>query len=704
MKNSFPYQFLINLVLASDHLRLNRYLRELADQQEYRDQQGLEQFFLEELKESSLQRQEDVDYYQFLVHNALGVFLHRADFDQFEQVIELLRHRMPALHNAQVEINMKAWEVYISFIEIAFRRVLRNVAIEQFEQQLDNLNWEVMDKDFLASISRLIGYVYMHEDQKEQAAKARLWLQKALYESEAEEKLLVFLYLGSYYHQHGGEDRTRQISELVNQVREVEVDERLRNLFKAAAFQLNCLTYSLNEKENKENRLEEAKKDLEDLINRFKKFREVNDLPAFVNHEITSILARHYISLAQAAEEPAERPELVQPGLEMMDEVIEDIDPDRLTDQHIHYRLVKAEIASWGGVELTEKELKEIVQHYRRDQHFPHYLKAQSTFARIHDNNGNHFKSYDLILEAFKQGNRRMDQGGFYLLLGGLRLGNEVFAREVQKAGVSWMTEKLDDFFTQVQETLDLIPGQMEEIGKAWIEEFREAFFDFEPYSHYNILTYFRYQLYEIKAMKIGAQLSKDPLSERIANRLLNEINDENNPLNFIHAKWEEFKKVPNEVRNNTLNKCINISKGDLPRAAEHLDFSYRNLRSYITFKEVNRLGFFLNVQQTHNKQLEQGIRFMFYDLYKKGTIFEVVFDMPRFLVRHSRSGFFSQDLEKELNIKGTTAKKYLKIMMEIGLIRQDKTLGRKHFYQLIRENVMKRLGQDQGTLISPDS
>ena len=90
----------------------------------------------------------------------------------------------------------------------------------------------------------------------------------------------------------------------------------------------------------------------------------------------------------------------------------------------------------------------------------------------------------------------------------------------------------------------------------------------------------------------------------------------------------------------------------------------------------------------------------MFFDLYKKGTIFEVVFDMPKFLVNHAQEGFFSSDLEEKLHIKGTTAKKYIKIMIENGIIRQDKNTGRKHFYRLIRENVMNRLGQDQATLI----
>jgi hypothetical protein len=200
--------------------------------------------------------------------------------------------------------------------------------------------------------------------------------------------------------------------------------------------------------------------------------------------------------------------------------------------------------------------------------------------------------------------------------------------------------------------------------------------------------------------MRISAQVSGDKTNTDLANMLIQKLENDNNPLSFIKGDWKEFKDVPNDVRNKTLNNCINISKGDLPLAAEHLDFSYRNLRSYITFKEVNRLGFFLDITETSNRQLEQGIRYMFYDLYKKGTIFEVVFDMPKFLVNHANSGFYSQDLEQGLNIKGTTAKKYIKIMMEINLIRQDKTTGRKHFYRLIRENVMKRLGADPSSLI----
>ncbi len=114
-------------------------------------------------------------------------------------------------------------------------------------------------------------------------------------------------------------------------------------------------------------------------------------------------------------------------------------------------------------------------------------------------------------------------------------------------------------------------------------------------------------------------------------------------------------------------------------------------------------MGFFLDEKDTKSRQLEQGIRLMFFDLYKRGTIFEVVFDMPRFLVEHIKGGFSSQDLEEALDIKGTTAKKYIKIMMEVDLIKLERSVGRKHFYKLRKDNIMNRLGQEQRVLAAAE-
>jgi hypothetical protein len=294
-----------------------------------------------------------------------------------------------------------------------------------------------------------------------------------------------------------------------------------------------------------------------------------------------------------------------------------------------------------------------------------------------------------------KKGYKKVDEGGFYLVHHGLSKINDIFLVEVDRPGVSWMVNALTDFFNSLAEMIDNLEAHISNIGQEMFDKFLEQMLRMEPATHFNLKVYLKYQFYEMKLLRLTAIARGDALGQQIAEKLLTEVANENNPLTFVQANWEEFKDVPNSVRNKVLNKCISISKGDLPLAADHIDFSYRNLRSYITFKEVNRLGFFLDKQETNNRQLENGIRLMFFDLYKRGTIFEVVFDMPKFLVEHSKGGFSSQDLEEALDIKGTTAKKYIKIMIDIGIIRLERSVGRKHFYKLRKDNVMNRLGKE---------
>lgn len=681
-------------------------MRELAEFPAYTNHQELETFLLKDLKEVTIISQSEIEYFEFLVYNNLSLQLHKQDFDSYQQTLEVVRHRMPALRNTPAEINLKAWEGFINFYEVAYLRIMRHVPLERFEKMLDALNWEVYTGDFLAWLSGLIGYVYLHESDDEQAAKSRLWLQKALFESKPEDKLAIYLYMGQYFLRKRDENTPGQINDLVEKLRQEEVHSEVKSFFKAAAFQLDAQGFQAqysgmtNGQSQEDFVLEQHDK----LRVRYEKFTEVNTFPPFINHELGAIVAQHYGNLAESIYESKEKAEAAQPGLQIMDKILEGLDETTWQDQSMRYRLIRVNISAQGGIPQTEKEVKEILSFFRRGMHYPTFLEANRVFMLIHDLNGNGIKAMDLFADIFKQGHRRMEQGGFELLMGGLTVGNEVLGREARKSGVSWIVEELKNYFEYIKVAVDLVPDHIDDFGHDAIERFRNAFSAFEAISQFNIYTYFSYQLYQLKMLKIGAVMTKDKVSEQVVNRLLSNLTHENNPLSFITGDWEEFKEVPNAVRNKTLNQCINISKGDLPLAAEHLDFSYRNLRSYITFKEVNRLGFFLDISQTTNRQLEQGIRFMFYDLYKNGTIFEVVFDMPKFLVNHAKKGFYSSDLEKELNIKGTTAKKYIKIMGEIGLIKQDKTTGRKHFYRLNRENVMKRLGQDQKTLISPDA
>ncbi|RMG54557.1 MAG: hypothetical protein D6722_28895 [Bacteroidetes bacterium] len=446
-------------------------------------------------------------------------------------------------------------------------------------------------------------------------------------------------------------------------------------------------------------RLEHCQLQLKELEARYA--RKANQLAQTDRIYVERIIANLYMQLYGMTEDGLEQASFSSHAYAHLEKAVAMADAIKDDALSVETQLLKASIAVQTDQPLTEKQMKENIAFYKRRGDYPLYAQAASVYSKLLLRNDASQKTHDLLGEVHKYGSKRLDQGGFYLVTRTLEMANDIFLAETHKPGVSWMVAVLDQFFERIQQSTDSIEENLSIIGPSQVQAFRRAYTDFEPASHFNIKVYYRYQWYEIKLMRLGGVLNEDSITVRIADQLLRELEDDNNALSFIKADWDEFKKVPNSVRNKTLNKCINISKGDLPLAAEHLDFSYRNLRSYITFKEVNRLGFFLDMQQTTNRQLEQGIRYMFHDLYKSGTIFEVVFDMPRFLVNHATTGFFSQDMENELHIKGTTAKKYIKIMIGIGLIRQDKTTGRKHYYRLIRENVMNRLGKEQTTLIS---
>ncbi|MEM8898896.1 MAG: hypothetical protein AAGC85_12355, partial [Bacteroidota bacterium] len=456
--------------------------------------------------------------------------------------------------------------------------------------------------------------------------------------------------------------------------------------------------------EASEDNIQKTEHSINELKGSIASIQKIYDLPEFCNSNTKIQLASLQFSYNSSTEEDKEGLFYAKEIFSLIDEAIDLSEKINDSAGAAQAKLLRAQYAISLSQPLTEKEVKEIIQYYKKSAYYPGYIQANKVYADLLLHNAQPLKAYDLIQDIFKIGQKRVDDGGFYLLYSGFKLASDIFLEQIKLPGVSWVVDILEEFFQKIKEIVDSMIEAEEPFEKSNMEAFRREYIRFEPVSHFHIRVYFSYQYYEIKLLKLGALMNEDSLSISIANRLLKELESGNNPLQFVQGNWEDFKLVPNDVRNKTLNKCINISKGDLPEAAKHLDFSYRNLRSYITFKEVNRLGFFLDVQETENKQLEQGIRYMFYDLYKQGTIFEVVFDMPKFLVSHANTGFYSQDLEQELNIKGTTAKKYIKIMMEINLISQDKTTGRKHFYKLIKENVMKRLGEQQISMMRQTS
>ena len=708
MNNAFPYQFVADVSLNSGNFSYPNFLRDIVKRSDISDFNKLKEFFDGELENTSLQNQQAVEYFIFVAKHALSYYFFQRNYESFQNAIDLIKHRMVALRSVPSDvINLGGWEQYLQLNLIAFSRLMRKVPIEKFESHIDKMDWSGFDQDFIANVSTIVGFVYLNEEEPDQVVKSRLWLQKSIRESEFEDNLSNLLFLASHYLQERSSENAHSIEEIIKQLSagKDQIDSApVQSIFDAAIFELkaNLLSHVFANFDDPLTKLEHSQQELRDLESQYH-HRSQNWLPEFGKAYIDHAIAKLYAQLHNMTNDDLEQASFARNSMKHIERAIEKA--EAVNDMHsvLNHRLARAELAAATSSALTEKEIREIVQFNKKSGDYPAYVRSCKSYVNLLKINDNSPKTYDVISDLFKWGTKKMDgEGGFYLICSGMELANDIFIEETHKPGVSWMVHQLDNFFERVQNIINSLDDYIQSIGISQVEKFRREYLRFEPVSHFNIKVYYRYQLYQIKMMRIGARIHKDALTEQLATQMINSLENQSNPIHFITADWDEFKDVPNSVRNRTLNKCINISKGDLPLAAEHLDFSYRNLRSYITFKEVNRLGFFLEMQQTNNRQLEQGIRYMFYDLYKRGTIFEVVFDMPRFLVKYSKSGFYSQDLERELKIKGTTAKKYIKIMMEIKLIRQDKTTGRKHYYRLIRENVMNRLGKDQTTLIKP--
>ncbi len=694
--------FIGELSRFGQNRQLPPFYREIVQKFDISDYSRFRDFITQELQSGSLQVQNSAEYIDFSARQFLVFQLLRLD-KGFEDTLQLVRHRLQGVQNADsAYIDIQSWNSFLDVAEAVYQRLTRTTTFESFESTVDQIAWADLPKNsaWITLVSGLLGIAYMNEEGKDQIAKARIWLDQALKHAD-EGEALAFRYAWGQYLLHHLDD-SGAVADLIDSMRSTSEGQEQKTIA-----HLNFLTSLDLEASARLYEVGQAEGDLlAELVSETKDFdascREVDYMSTHMVATMEGMLGMIYGQAAASMEEGEAQEALMTRIGQYFDRSLAVAQDLNSPDVVFRLRLQKAETQFLAGMNVTEKEMKEIVAFFKKSRDFRDYMQAMTLYLKVLSSGSQWDKLYDAITEVAKFGHRQQNASRFYLILSAFSLANEYFRNELLAPGVSWMVDRLKDFFKHVADLIEELNNeeQMALIGQRMFAWFREIFIDFERASHFNIYTYYNYQYQSIHLLKLSMKRLQDQVGIHLASNLLKELDDQNNPLHLIRADWEDFKDVPNAVRNKTLNKCINISKGDLPKAADHLEFSYRNLRSYITFKEVNRLGFFLDETTTPNRQLELGIRYMFHDLYKQGTIFEVVFDMPKFLVDHANSGFYSVDLEEALNIKGTTAKKYIKIMIGIGMIRQQKVSGRKHFYRLQKDEIMKRLGKEQMTLI----
>jgi len=276
-----------------------------------------------------------------------------------------------------------------------------------------------------------------------------------------------------------------------------------------------------------------------------------------------------------------------------------------------------------------------------------------------------------------------------------------LYHKEFQRPGVSPLLNSLPAYLDLHSRFLLLEENFVEETGMSLFSVYQQEFKLVDEVAKNNIHAHLSMYILQLKVLSISCKFNHDQSGYDIAKQVIRKIENPLSPLHFLNGKWEDFKDVPSDIRNKIINQSISITKGDLPAAAEHLKFSYRNIRSYISLNEVNRLGNFLKEQNTSSRSLEEGIRLLFHDLYMKGHIFEVVFDMPAFLVRKSGTGFTAKDMELDLGVKPSTTKKYIRLLLETGMIENNKSEGKKASYKISIDKIMRRYAEEKSKKIN---
>jgi hypothetical protein len=709
MNNGFYFQLLASLAQSSGRLTYPRFLKDLVKSADLDDVNATAEALAKEVSEASAFEGSGVPYLTLIAENTLLFSLYRQDYERFRSLAETLEKRFFSFRSQGVDFKSDSWEAYLRIIRSCAKRMMRAGTIEEFERLIDDLEWDQFTPEFVNRVCRAIGLVYLHEEDQDRFNKTRFWLHKSTQGVDFAETIAAQVGLVEYFLAEPSNENLKRVDDIIRNIEEAaskESEASLEKIYRALLLSIQARAVVAKAFSGKESydddqvKVEQSLRVVRDLSKNFD--AEAAKMSPFVRGFMKMTFAKFYYDSAAADIDKDDMADLMAMAIEDLNEAVAIAKKSKDESLREAAAISRLSVLSRHANKTTEKEMKDALAEVRKGENFQALvdLSTAAAYYYSHVKNGS-LKAYEVLYDLVRRGQKRLGEGGFFLVVKGIGGINDILIRETIRPGVSWMVKELGTYFDTLGEIVDQIEANGEQIGSDLFGKFQEEFLRLEPATHFNLKTYLRYQYTEVKILRLAAWMRGDGISQRIAEKLLFELGEENNPLTFIRAAWEEFKDVPNSVRNKVINKCISISKGDLPLAAEHLDFSYRNLRSYITFKEVNRLGFFLDEQQTTNRQLETGIRLLFFDLYKNGTIFEVVFDMPKFLVEHAKSGFSSQDLEEALDIKGTTAKKYIKIMMEIGLIKLERSVGRKHFYKLRKDNVMTRLGKEQKVLAS---
>lgn len=683
MRSFYAYYFLQRLNVIKEDYTIPKILEIITGENIISDISNIEKELIIELKNFKINSPHNLNYYLKVVDLLLDFYWYTRDLISLQESLTIFEERISNVNLAEYsDVPVEQYFEYFKMLELGSNRLLKKNTIDDFEDIVRQLEWFDIYPQFAYRTSNIIAVIYANEgDDQEKLDKTKYWIEKSFKESEEVFHAILIYELIRFTNKTSDKSLIKSIEQKIEPFRHYleDIDYFENQLLMETVFDLFLeldnlkLTFIQNETEKTDK-----------LMLIYKKLEDFADINSGLR---SSSFAYYYYLISNNFFKFSVNHSNAEKRQKFSDIALDAIDTAIRKSIEVRSNLFETICTSFKGKILSNRtSYREAIKcfndasvYFKRKGFLQEYGDSLLSISQIHIAEDKYQDAYQNTMDVMITSSRRVREGGFDLELEAFTQLLEIFELEIQKPGISWLTAELFDFFKSIQEFITQIEENHKIVGKRNYQKFLEHYIRLAKYSRFNIKTYFIYQMESIRLLKIGSLLSHDHLSHRLTDSIWRNLHNELNPLYYLFSDWSEFeegfKNVPNMVRDATLNQCITIAKGGLPEAAEHLeDFSYRNLRSYITNGEVRRLGNFMYLKETKFPKLEHGVRKMLFKLFEdENVIFESIFDIPRFMVKFVDKEFYITDMEVELNIKATTVRKYLKTLETIKMVNHSK-------------------------------
>lgn len=587
---------------------------------------------------------------------------------------------------------MPEWQrIYRTMLRNAAERVCRKISVEEYENRLEEISWNDLGEQVLQEAMVLIATTYLEEDLPEHRKKCKPWLDRLMKEGNPY-SFLALTRLYDYYLTSSDPSSQQNLGRLTNQLENAEPstpeDRHLLSVMRFRARIREVIEFPGQASAF-------FAKTASDLTDR-EKYTEVQQFCFYF-----SLLTDIHPLFASLEENQAVIQSQMLLGLEEKISVVSGCirqNPD------LRLRMSAVTIPFWvysGKNKIAWEHAQELIHFLREKGCFRPVIQLGEFLSIAWMNAQMAGQAEKFLMQNIRYLLDRKDSFEAEALVNLIRFLNQLFEKEFSRPGVSALKDNLTGYFALQEQVIHRLEENLPETGHTVVTLYLAEGHRLAGIARHNIRTSLSIALLQTRLLGLACKINGNREGHQVSQDLLAQFRDTLSPLHFATADWEEFKDIPNDIRNKIINRSISITKGDLPAAADHLVFSYRNLRSYISQDEVNRLGNFLHERHTSSRSLEEGIRLMFYDMYLNGHIFDVVFDMPAFLIRKSGIGFSPRDMETTLEIKPSTAKKYIRLLLASGMIESGKTEGKKVTYKLSIDKIMRRYAEEKAKRIS---